>query len=156
MRWPELAITKKAMISPGTTLITATDGNNPEKGFEFQLSFQQIFFAFWYNISPMKKKAKSHEKAVLQKKIISVPSVEGNLEFKTLDIRDELTNTGEEQLTNVIKRYRQLFPKKSKWISCMNLTAHVIRTGDAIAVHCSSYKTFSKKQDLSSKKFKSF
>lgn len=49
---------------------------------------------------------------------------------------------------NLIKRYRELFPKTGKRIGCTSLTAHVIETGNAEPVHCPPYRTSLKKQEL--------
>lgn len=85
------------MISPGTTIkITATDGENPEKKSWVSLNIQKIFSAFLDNDAPMKQKRKDYEEEVLREKIISVPFVETNIDFETLDISNKLTNTEKE------------------------------------------------------------
>lgn len=48
------------------------------------------------------------------RKIIFATLVETNTGFKILNNSNELTDTEKEQLTNLIKRYRELFLEKGK------------------------------------------
>lgn len=73
-------------------MIIATNGKDPKKGFEFPLNFQQIFSAFLDNDAPRKGKAENYAD-VLRGNIISAPFVETNIDFKTLDISNEFTDT---------------------------------------------------------------
>lgn len=76
----ELKTTKKVMVLPKTTFkISATNGENPEKSFEFPLNSQQIFFALQQIPTMMrswKKKLRTHKEEVLRMKIISAPFAE--------------------------------------------------------------------------------
>lgn len=95
---------------------------------------------------PWNRKHKFTKKKLCEKKIISAPFVETDIDLKPMDISNELTGTEKEQLTNLIQRYRKLFPKKGKRIGYTNSTAHWIEIGDVKPVHCSPYRTSLKEQ----------